>query len=874
MKKLVAIDGNSIMNRAFYGIMNSKLLMTSDGIYTNAIFGFLSILLKLLNDENPDYVCVAFDLKAPTFRHKKYDGYKATRKGMPDELRMQMPIIKDVLRAMNIKILEIEGYEADDILGTLAKYGEDNGIEVLLLTGDRDALQLVSDNVTVRIPTTRMGKTESTDYTPAVVSEKFGIVPKEFIETKSLMGDSSDNIPGVPGVGEKTAFSLITKYHNIDTIYEALESGKELEGIKGKLKEKILANKELAYLSKELGTIYREVPIEINEDEISKKDFNDEELYNLFLKLQLKSFIDKLELKEGKVEESSQEIDSPLTVKSFDELVLDGVSEFAYYWNDDGLALYLNDVAYYVKKPQNDQLKKVFENNILKIGYEEKGDYIKLKYRDIEAKNMMFDITIAAYLLNPAKSTYKLNDLILEELNILVDEEEQNTQLSFDAFNSVDEGKIQEKICKYAKYIYRCKEKYEEALKQREEYKLFNEIEMPLMRVLAEMEYTGVLVDSDMLKEYSIVLNRKVDELTKEIWDLAQTEFNVNSPKQLGEVLFEKLNLPVIKKTKNGYSTDSEVLEKLAPEHPIIDKILEYRVMSKLKATYVDGMIGLINPYTHRIHAKFNQTVTATGRISCTEPNLQNIPIRTELGRELRKVFIAREGYVLLDADYSQVELRVLANMSGDKTMIKAFNSGVDIHAVTASQVFNVPIDEVTKQMRGEAKAVNFGIVYGISDYGLATNIKTSRKKAKEYIEKYFETYPKIKEYMDNSISSCKEKGYVETLWGRRRYVPEIKSNNYNVRQFGERVAMNAPIQGTAADIIKIAMVNIENELEERMLQSKLILQVHDELVIETKQEELDVVKELLIRNMQNVVKMSVPLQVDANYGKTWFDAH
>lgn len=874
MKKLVAIDGNSIMNRAFYGIMNSKLLMTSDGIYTNAIFGFLSILLKLLNDENPDYVCVAFDLKAPTFRHKKYDGYKATRKGMPDELRIQMPIIKDVLRAMNIKILEIEGYEADDILGTLAKYGEDNGIEVLLLTGDRDALQLVSDNVTVRIPTTRMGKTESTDYTPAVVSEKFGIVPKEFIETKSLMGDSSDNIPGVPGVGEKTAFSLITKYHNIDTIYEALESGKELEGIKGKLKEKILANKELAYLSKELGTIYREVPIEINEDEISKKDFNDEELYNLFLKLQLKSFIDKLELKEGKVEESSQEIDSPLTVKSFDELVLDGVSEFAYYWNDDGLALYLNDVAYYVKKPQNDQLKKVFENNILKIGYEEKGDYLKLKYRDIEAKNMMFDITIAAYLLNPAKSTYKLNDLILEELNILVDEEEQNTQLSFDAFNSVDDGKIQEKICKYAKYIYRCKEKYEEALKQREEYRLFNEIEMPLMRVLAAMEYTGVLVDSDMLKEYSIVLNKKVDELTKEIWDLAQTEFNMNSPKQLGEVLFEKLNLPVIKKTKNGYSTDSEVLEKLAPEHPIIDKILEYRVMSKLKATYVDGMIGLINPDTHRIHAKFNQTVTATGRISCTEPNLQNIPIRTELGRELRKVFIAREGYVLLDADYSQVELRVLANMSGDKTMIKAFNSGVDIHAVTASQVFNVPIEEVTKQMRGEAKAVNFGIVYGISDYGLATNIKTSRKKAKEYIEKYFETYPKIKEYMDNSISSCKEKGYVETLWGRRRYVPEIKSNNYNVRQFGERVAMNAPIQGTAADIIKIAMVNIENELEERKLQSKLILQVHDELVIETKQEELDVVKELLIRNMQNVVKMSVPLQVDANYGKTWFDAH
>lgn len=875
MKKLVAIDGNSIMNRAFYGIMNSKLLMTSDGTYTNAIFGFLSILLKLLNDENPDYICVAFDLKAPTFRHKKYDGYKATRKGMPDELRMQMPIIKDILRAMNIKILEIEGYEADDILGTLAKYGEDNGIEVLLLTGDRDALQLVSDNVTVRIPTTRMGKTESTDYTPSVVSEKFGIVPKEFIETKSLMGDSSDNIPGVPGVGEKTAFSLITKYHNIDAIYDALENGKELDGIKGKLKEKILANKDLAYLSKELGTIYREVPIEINEDEISKKEFNNDELYNLFLKLQLKSFIDKLELKEGTQSNVNEVKDEPLAIKAFNELNLNDANEYAYYWNDDGLAIYLDGVAYYTRTPNIDELTKVFDNDILKIGYEEKIDYLKLKNKNIKAKNMMFDITIAAYLLNPTKSTYKLNDLILEELNILLDEEDSNTQLSFDGFNNtVDENKLCEKTCKYAKYIYMCKEKYEEALKQREEYKLFYEVEMPLMKVLAEMEYTGVLVDANMLKEYSVVLNKKVDELTKEIWDLAQTEFNVNSPKQLGEVLFEKLNLPIIKKTKNGYSTDSEVLEKLAPEHPIIDKILEYRVMSKLKATYVDGMIGLINPDTHRIHAKFNQTVTATGRISCTEPNLQNIPIRTELGRELRKVFIARDGYVLLDADYSQVELRVLAHMSGDETMINAFNSGIDVHAVTASQVFNVPLEEVTKQMRSEAKAVNFGIVYGISDFGLATNIKTSRKKAKEYIEKYFETYPKIKKYMDNSVKMCKENGYVETLWGRRRYVPEIKSNNYNVRQFGERVAMNAPIQGTAADIIKIAMVNIENELEERKLQSKLILQVHDELVIETKQDELDIVKELLIRNMQDVVKMKVPLQVDANYGRTWYDAH
>ena len=876
MKKLVAIDGNSIMNRAFYGIMNSKMLMTSDGIYTNAIYGFLSILLKLLNDENPDYVCVAFDLKAPTFRHKKYDGYKATRKGMPDELRMQMPIIKEVLKAMNIKILEIEGYEADDILGTLAKYGEDNDIEVLLLTGDRDALQLVSDKVTVRIPTTKMGKTESTDYTPEVVNEKFGIIPKEFIQTKALMGDTSDNIPGVPGVGEKTAFSLITKYHNIDTIYEALEEGKELDGIKGKLKDKIIANKDLAYLSKELGTIYREVPIDINIDEISKKNFNNDELYNLFLKLQLKSFIEKLDLKESNATENVKASDTPLEIVDISSLNLDGVEEIAYYWSDNKIAVYLeNDKAYYKQNPTDYELKNIFSNNVLKIGYDEKNDYLKLKKKDIVPLNMMFDLTVAAYLLNPAKATYKLNDLILETLNVMIEEEKENTQITFDGFNEAQQENYQkEKICNYARYIFESKQKYEEQLKEREEYKLFNEIEMPLMKVLADMEYTGVLVDSEILKEYSIDLNKKVEGLSKEIWELAGTEFNVNSPKQLGEVLFEKLNLPVIKKTKSGYSTDSEVLEKLASEHPIIDKILEYRLMSKLKATYVDGMIGLINPETQRIHAKFNQTVTATGRISCTEPNLQNIPIRTELGRELRKVFIAREGFVLLDADYSQVELRVLAHMSGDKTMIDAFKSGVDIHSVTASQVFNVPIEEVTKQMRTEAKAVNFGIVYGISDYGLATNIKTSRKKAKEYIEKYFEKYPKIKEYMENSVKSCKELGFVETLWGRRRYVPEIKSNNFNVRQFGERVAMNAPIQGTAADIIKIAMINIENELDRRKLESKLILQVHDELVIETKEEELETVKELLIRNMQDVVKLKVPLQVDANYGKTWYDAH
>ena len=873
MKKLVAIDGNSIMNRAFYGIMNSKMLMTSEGIYTNAIFGFMSILLKLLNEENPDYICVAFDLKAPTFRHKKFDGYKATRKGMPDELRMQMPIIKDILRAMNIKVLEIEGYEADDILGTLAKYGEDNDIDVLLLTGDRDALQLTSSKVTVRIPTTKMGKTESTDYTPDVVKEKFGIDPIEFIQIKSLMGDTSDNIPGVPGVGEKTAFSLVTKYHDIDTIYNSLEAGEELEGIKGKLKEKLIENKELAYLSKELGTIFREVPIDLEICDIENKEPNKQELYDLLLKLQLKTFIDKLNLNDSELKSNPIE-EEEIEVLELSKLDLSDCKELAYYWTNDGLAIYKDNKCYFSGNPTDSELKDVFENDILKIGFEEKTDYLKLKKKNINAKNMMFDLTIAAYLLNPSKSTYKLDDLILEELNILLDDKKENTQIQLAGFGDESQNNASETMSKYVKYIYKCKEKYETELKEKEEYKLFIDIEMPLMKVLAEMEYEGVLVDEKMLNEYSVLLNGKVDVLTKEIWELAGVEFNINSPKQLGEILFEKLSLPVIKKTKSGYSTDSEVLEKLVEEHPVVEKVLEYRMMSKLKATYVDGMIPLINPETKRIHAKFNQTVTATGRISCTEPNLQNIPIRTELGRELRKIFIAAEDSVLLDADYSQVELRVLAHMSGDQTMIDAFNNNDDIHAITASQVFNVPLEEVTKQMRSEAKAVNFGIVYGISDFGLATNIKTSRKKAKEYIEKYFEKYPKIKEYMDNAVSKCKEKGYVETLWGRKRYVPEINSNNYNVRQFGERVAMNAPIQGTAADIIKIAMVNIGKELEERNFKSKLILQVHDELVIETKKDELEEVKELLVRNMQDVIKLSVPLEADANVGKTWFEAH
>ena len=649
MKKLLAIDGNSIMNRAFYGIMNSKLLMTTDGIYTNAIYGFLTILLKMINDEKPDYLCVAFDLKAPTFRHKKYEDYKGTRKGMPDELRVQMPIIKDVLRAMNITICELEGYEADDIIGTLSKKAEEEGIKALLLTGDKDYLQLATENVTVRIPTTKMGNTESTDYTPEVIKEKYGIDPIQFIQIKGLMGDSSDNIPGVPGVGEKTAFSLITKYHDLDNIYNSLDEGKELDGIKGKLKEKLIENRELAFLSRDLGTIFKEVPLDFDINDLEIKEYNSSELYNLFVRLQFKNFIEKLGLKADESDSSKPNCDIPeLNIKDLSEINLDGVNEISYYFKNGKLAVCVNDIEYYTSNPSDEDLKKIFESDILKIGHGEKADYLELKSKGFNPKNMMFDLTIASYILNPAKDNYRLDEMILEVLGIVFESKKENVQLGL--FDTPENEDKKEEYSRYALYISKCKEKYETELKEKNQFNLFEDIEMPLMRVLAEMEFSGVLVDREIIDEFSKKLSSSVDNLTHKIWNMAETEFNINSPKQLGEILFEKLQLPVIKKTKSGYSTDADVLEKLRLEHPIIDKILEYRTLNKLKATYIDGIIPLIKE-DGRVHAKFNQTVTATGRISCTEPNLQNIPIRTELGKELRKMFVAKEGFTFLDAD-------------------------------------------------------------------------------------------------------------------------------------------------------------------------------------------------------------------------------
>ncbi|MBR6252905.1 MAG: DNA polymerase I [Clostridia bacterium] len=888
MSKILGIDGNSIMNRAFYGIMGRNIMRTSTGIFTNALYGFLSILNKTIDDYNPDYICVAFDLKAPTFRHQKYEEYKGTRKPMPDELRMQMPLIKDVLNAMNIKILELEGYEADDILGTIALIGEKEADSILLLTGDRDYLQLVSNKVTVRIPTTKQGQTEYTDYTPEVVKEKFNIEPSQFIEIKGLMGDTSDNIPGIPGVGEKTAFSLIEKYHDIDTIYSLVEQGGEVEGIKGKLREKVEANKDLAYLSKDLGTIFREVPLDVTIDDLKKQEVNNDDLYNLFIKLQFKNYIEKYKLTQPTGENAIQEE----SVASYEEKEYkeeafvaaiinrhnDTKTVSTYYYDNNALAVIIDDTIYYASNPSVDDLKVYFESDISKISYDVKQTYIELNRFGIVPKHLDFDIKIASYILNPSKNKFGLEDIILEELGILVDqnkkkEPEQISLLGMSNDNKENDKEEKEKSINYAKYIEACKNKLEAKLKSEEEYKLFKDIEMPFRIVLARMQIAGVLVDKSTLEEYQKTLTVKVNALNDEIMEMAGENFNVNSPKQLGHILFEVLGIYAPKKTKSGYSTDAETLDKIREDHPIVEKILEYRTLAKLKSTYADGLLPLVKE-DGRIHASFNQTVTATGRISCSDPNLQNIPIRTEVGREFRKVFVAPKGYKFIDADYSQIELRVLAHVSNDDTMIKGFKDGQDIHAITASQVFEIPLDKVTKQQRSEAKAVNFGIVYGISDFGLGANIGISRKKAKIYIQKYFEKYPGIHNFMKMAVEECRVKGYSETLWGRRRYVPEINAKNFNVRQGAERIAMNTPIQGSAADIIKIAMVNVQKKLDEENLNTRLVLQVHDELVLESPDSEVEIAKEILVNEMQNVAKLKVPLIAEAEVGENWYEAH
>ena len=888
MDNLVLIDGNSILNRAFYGTMTNKMLMTEDGTYTNAIYGFLSIMFKIIDDIKPKYLVVTFDLKAPTHRHKLYEGYKANRKGMPNELASQMPILKEILSAMNIKVIEKEGYEADDILGTLAKWGQSKNLSVTILTGDRDSFQLVDDNIKVRIPHTIGGKTETEDYTVDKVLEKYEVLPNKLIEVKGLAGDSSDNIPGVPGIGEKTAINLIKEYKSIEEIY------KNIDKIKGKLKEKLEQNETQAYLSRTLGTIDINTPIDKNIEEMLLTEWNKEKVTEIFSKLKFNRFIEKFNLQKKKENQDIKIEYEELKEEQIESLINDinNDKKLFYYVieKDENGAEILNkeiegitvfsgntNKSYFIKTPEI--LKEIFENKeILKIGYKQKNDYILLKKIGINPKNLMFDIEIAGYLLNSNINKYTIEYLAAEYLKIdiatyLEDDEPEEKQLNLFEDNKEISAQVNKKNYIYAYIISKLYNLLIEKMVETKTYELFNNIEMPLIEVLADMQYQGISVDKEKLLAFGEELKIKLEDLTHEIYHLAGQEFNINSPKQLGEILFEKLELPMAKKNKTGYSTSVEVLEKLKFTHPIIEKLLEYRQVGKLNSTYVEGLVQYINNKTGKIHSSFHQTVTATGRISSTDPNLQNIPTRNELGKNLRKVFKPEEGNIFIDADYSQIELRVLAHISEDKNMIQAFENDEDIHKQVASKVFNTPMEEVTKEQRGSAKAVNFGIVYGISDFGLSEQLRITRKEAKQYIEQYLEKYQGIKQFMDNIVEKAKNEGFVETLFHRRRYVPELNSNNYMVRQFGNRIAMNTPIQGTAADIMKLAMIKIYNKLNEKNLKSKIILQVHDELLLEVLPEEKEQIIEILKEEMENVINLKVPLKIDIAEGNNLYDA-
>lgn len=880
MNKLLLIDGNSIINRAFYGIMGSKMLMTEDGTYTNAVYGFLSILFKELDDIKPEYLVVAFDLKAPTHRHKMYDKYKANRHGMPEELAMQMPILKETLKAMNVCIIEKEGYEADDILGTLAKWGQKEELEVTVLTGDRDSFQLIDKNIKVRIPRTKMGKTETEDYTVEKIEEEYGLEPLDLIEVKGLMGDTSDNIPGVPGVGEKTALNLIKQYKSIDEVYNHIDEQK------GKLKEKLSENKDLAYLSRTLGTIDINAPIEKDLNVFQVEEWNKPEVLEIFKKLKFNRFIDRFALQDNVNGEPLD--DSQINTEIEHEKIVDKtkLAELKQEIQENKVIYYyLTEEKFIIYSPKTNKcfsieniqdFKDIFEDkNILKCSYKQKEEFIILWNKGIEAKNLMFDIAIAGYILNSNINKYTIEYLANEYINFDIAEYLSNTEETgveqITLFDNAEEPK-EDKTYIYAYAIYKLYNVLTQKMEEAGSIDLFNKIEMPLTEVLASMQYEGIYIDKQELLDFGKELQEKIDILTQEIYELTGEEFNINSTKQLGEILFEKLKLTAKKKTKTGYSTDVDVLEKIKYEHPVIEKILEYRQLQKLNSTYVEGLIPYIDE-TGRIHSKFHQTVTTTGRISSTDPNLQNIPTRMELGRKLRKVFKPEQGYIFVDADYSQIELRVLAHISEDKNMIEAFCNNEDIHAQAASKVFNIPLEEVTKEERTKAKAVNFGIVYGISEFGLGEQLGVSRKKAKEYIEQYLDKYSGIKEFMINIVEETKEKGYVETLYHRRRYVPELKSNNYMVRQFGGRVAMNTPIQGTAADIMKIAMINVYNKLKENNLKSKLIVQVHDEILVETLESEKEQVKQIVKEEMENVIKLKVPLLAEVEEGYNWYEA-
>lgn len=850
--KLMILDGNSIVNRAYYGV---RLLTAPDGTPTNGVFGFLSILQKLLADQEPDAVCVAFDVHAPTFRHKQFADYKGKRKPMPEDLVVQMPLLKEVLQTMGISCYECAGWEADDILGTVGRRCEEENWDCLIVTGDKDSFQLVTDTTHVFHVKTSKGQTTTLEYTPEVFQEEYGFAPIHIIDLKALMGDSSDNIPGVPGVGEKTATALIQNYSTIDNIYSQLESLDVKDGVK----KKLAAGKESAEMSYDLATIRRDVPIDFDPKQNIWKLTSTGELYTLFHRLGFQKFIDRWGLEPGEEAVASEKRES-LEIRELTESDLEWIKKtiageeyvavsvgenLDQIFLCDGKAVYSarwNDIG----ESYNDFLRYVFSGEVKKAVHGQKELMRHLLDEKIDFGGFVFDTELAGYLLQSSESDYSVERL---------------TMRYCDGELSGVEG------------IHALKPIMDALMREQGMRKLYYDIELPLCEVLAEMEREGFLVDRTALYNYGESMIGTIDQLQQQIWNYAGHEFNINSPKQLGEVLFDELYLPQGKKTKTGWSTSADVLEKLRNKHPIIQNILDYRTLTKLKSTYADGLLKVIDA-DGRIHTNFQMTVTATGRLSSTEPNLQNIPIRKEFGSEIRKMFVAAPGNVLVDADYSQIELRLLAHISKDTAMRDAFLSGVDFHTATASQVFNTPVEEVTARQRSNAKAVNFGIVYGISAWSLAGDIGVSTSEAKEYMDAYYEKYPGVHQYMEDIKEKAREDGYVVTLYQRRRYLPELKSSNFNTRSFGERVALNMPIQGTAADIIKLAMVNVANRLKKEKLEGKLILQVHDELIVECPEKEAETVSKLLAEEMENVIHLSVPLSVEVKTGHTWHEAH
>ena len=879
--KLMVIDGNSILNRAFYGI---KLLSTRDGLYTNAVYGFLTTFFKLTEEEAPDYICCCFDLKAPTFRHKKFEGYKAQRKAMPDELAVQVPLVKEALDLLGIARFELEGYEADDLIGTISRSCAQSGCECVVVTGDRDSLQLVSDTTRVRLVTSRMGQTATTNFTKEQFAESYsGLTPEKIIDLKALMGDSSDNIPGVAGIGEKTAMSLITAFGSLDGVYANLES----PDIRESVRKKLDAGRESAYLSYELATIDQNAPMAFSLEQAKPRERDRGGLYTLFTKLQFQSFITKLSLTPGTQAAEKSEfralpakrISDPDAARAYFE------SEASYYLiaaanlyafaavrgdAEEAVTLCASD---FDNASWNALIAHIFSSGVSKVMHDPKALFVRLMDEGVEPDGLTFDTALAAYLLDPSLGKYPIGACAAAELGAqLLPESAYTAEDAFSPLGGLDAAL--EALAQHACAVRSLYLAYEPRLAPLGMEKLYYNIELPLVTVLASMQHLGFQVDAAALTEFGAMLSARAEELQKKIYACAGYEFNINSTKMLGAVLFDELGLKAIKKTKTGYSTDIDVLEKLRGQHEIIDYIIEFRSLTKLKSTYADGLLKVISPVDGRIHSTFNQMVTTTGRLSSTDPNLQNIPVRRELGSEIRRMFVAgSDDFTLTDADYSQIELRILAHIADDERMQEAFASGEDIHAVTASQVFHVPLSEVTPIMRSRAKAVNFGIVYGISAFSLADDIKVSNAEAAQYIATYLEKYDGVRSYMERVRKQAKENGYVTTLFGRRRYLPELKSSNHNLRAFGERVALNTPIQGTAADIMKIAMVNVYARLRREGLRSRLILQIHDELIVETALDERETVAALLREEMENAAHLSVRLTADVSSGRSWYEA-